>query len=169
MIVRRCLIEALKRFSVWRFGVPRVIMSRDGLGPYLTRYYILGGPMTEGMEVQDASRKRFGLYLHGFRRSDDADDLHNHPWAWAASLILTGGYSEERLTDRNDELVRREYTPGSINILNERTFHRIDLNPFAGPTWTLFLTGPRVQGWGFLTRTARRFIGWRQYCGLDAS
>ena len=33
-----------------------------------------------------------GVYLHRFHRPDIDQHLHNHPWRWAASLILNGSY-----------------------------------------------------------------------------
>lgn len=98
--------------------------------PYLERYS-LGG--------------LFGwrAYIHRFRASDPDRGLHDHPWGWSASLILTGGYSEVRAG------AMRRLFPGQVNIIRGRDFHRILIDDGA-EAWTLFVHGPRVKGWGFL-------------------
>lgn len=125
-------------------------IQRDPADPYLTRYYLRGGPRTDGQRVN--------LYLHKFHRGDQDQDLHNHPWAWSVSLILTGGYVEER---REGNAIRtRVVRPGRINIIRANDFHRVDLLDPAEGAWTLFLAGPRVQRWGFWDRFsgAMRFV-----------
>lgn len=52
----------------------------DGDSPYLTRWTLL-------------ECRWFAIYLHKFHRSD-ADEHHDHPWAFC-SLILWRGYLEE--------------------------------------------------------------------------
>lgn len=169
------LIRTLIRLSLWRFDSPRVITGRaGGLAdvPYLTRYYLLGGPRTEGMDPDpDAPRERkkwFGLYLHRFHRSDDATELHNHPWKWAISLVLKAGYVEFRKQEfAGDPWIQyREVRPGALNWLTDRDFHRVELD--RGDAWTLFLTGPRVQDWGFLALPSMKYTDWRTFCGLKA-
>jgi hypothetical protein len=73
--------------------------------------------------------------------------LHNHPWEWCLSVVLTGSYAEVRL-DRGcdgeqDRVVRR------FNFIRHGDYHRIAA--LRGEVFTLFLTGKRVSGWGFLT------------------
>ena len=71
--------------------------------PYLDRYFAAGWSPV---------RKRPGpaIYLHHFLSSDPQVAVHSHPWDWSASLILAGGYREERCTGDGDRLVR-EYHP----------------------------------------------------------
>lgn len=122
---------------------------------------------------------RFGrceLYLHHYMKSDSARGLHDHPWKWALALPLYPGYTEYRakrpaafpsipleglpLEDlvvagprnrlQNESLVvniRRRAAP-SIYYLGRQDFHRIRLDK--GPSWSLFLAGPRIKRWGFL-------------------
>lgn len=85
---------------------PRVIYDRLGESPYLSRYYLFGGPRTKhGQAFDDHGDPIVGikwrdlpvnLYLHKFHRGDDDEALHSHPWKWSCSFILAGGYSEER-------------------------------------------------------------------------
>lgn len=106
--------------------------------------------------------KHFGVKLHQFVRSDSDAELHNHPWDWAASLILAGGYSEERRVVSSsdngrwhDTVQQRFFLPFSLNFLRANTFHRVDL--LEEDCWTIFVTGPKVQSWGFWSRTSREF------------
>lgn len=99
----RALLERLAA----KLPPPRVIYDRLGQSPYLSRYYLLGRPrMRDGSEPTDENgtlrpgvvweTENFGIYLHKFHRGDDDLATHSHPWRWAVSLILAGGYREER-------------------------------------------------------------------------
>lgn len=172
------LIRLLLRLSR---GKPRVINGRDDASkPYLTRYFLTRRSRdTEGMDGAEAPPPTWGIYLHHFQRSDDDGALHNHPWSWAVSLVLKGGYSEERRVDDGCKLcsfglhggvhshvVRRRVRPWTLNFLTRRSFHRIDLLDAEG-AWTLFLVGPVVQSWGFWDRDAKRFTPWKRFLGVE--
>lgn len=150
---------------------PRVIYDRDGYTPYLSRYYLVGAPhMPDGSPAFEADGgprpgaiwpdRRFGVYLHRFHRSDEADELHNHPWSWAVSLILSGSYSEERLQP-DGSIGRRVFGPGSVNRITHDTFHRVDL--LTQECWTLFIVGRKERSWGFWDRETDEFVPWREY------
>jgi hypothetical protein len=81
--------------------------------------------------------------------SHDKDRLlHNHPWEWSWSLVIRGGYVEDR-REIDGPVRRRRLWPGMINVLGPRTFHRItDLK--GAETWTFFRAGKKNAGWGFL-------------------
>ena len=126
-------------------------------GPYLERYYV---------------GQLFGVtfYLHRFVSNDSERHLHNHPWRWGRSLILSGSYLEERATD----LCPHAGSSGCMtehrriywwNTVNANIFHQIhdaELN-----TWTLFFHSERImidrgmasvpKGWGFLRRNITPF------------
>lgn len=119
-------------------------------GPYLERYFVC---------------QWFGVnvYLHRFLSSDTERHLHNHPWGWGGSVVLSGGYDEESVLDLCPRM-----PGGAISRLRRvNWFNRVDGNHFhrisnAAPnTWTLFIHGPRQwatrpdgvpvrKGWGFL-------------------
>jgi hypothetical protein len=125
----------------------RIIPNRTSRETYLERYLVL---------------RAFGLqvFLHRFLASDDDDALHNHPWDWAVSLILAGGYREQRLGP--DQVVwERNFMPGRLNFLRANSFHRVDL--LEDDCWTLFITGPKAQSWGFLDLATREFLPWREH------
>lgn len=134
--------------------IPHVTITVAGK-PYLTRYYLFG-----------ADRAGGNLFLHHFHASDQGEEFHNHPWRWGASLILRGGYVEERCVRSRwphgdvDEYSRIARRPGSFSRFGTREFHRADLIDPQGGCWTLFACGARVKDWGFLDRRGR-FRDWR--------
>ncbi len=126
--------------------------------PYVTRFYI-------------KHNGRFpGIYLHHFYQSDPDRDLHNHPWAWSFSLILTGGYNELRFEASEGSLAHLEPTvydrkaPG-YNFIRGDTFHRVILKDLKAGAWTIFVSGPDVKDWGFMT--PRGFVPHQKYLGLE--
>lgn len=152
----------------------RVIWDREGLTPYLARFYITQPPtMPDGSEpfgpsgnprpgIQwRTSRAGVSVFVHYFYRSDDDHALHNHPWKWALSLVLAGGYSEERRV--GNSVVRRLVKPGSFNLITSDTFHRVDLLDADRGCWSVFIAGPKFKGWGFWDRDTGEFIPWREF------
>lgn len=99
--------------------------------PYLERYYL-----TTLFGVR--------IYLHRFVGSDPDRGLHDHPWAWGASLILSGWYMEEsRSGTRKVQW---------FNAFTGDFFHRVVI-PEGGPkeVWTLFAhRAGDVKAWGFM-------------------
>lgn len=139
----------------------RVIEGNDGSHDvYLERYTLIG------WKVGDEP-KPFSVYLHRFVRPDGDIELHSHPWAWAVSLVLVGGYEEERMVRGEDplddafEIVTRTLSRWSVNLLSSSTFHRVSrlLEP---ESWTLIVVGPKVQDWEFMDRSGKR-TPWRDF------
>lgn len=117
--------------------LPCRFIDGDQGEPYLERYYLFG-------------ISGWHCYLHRFVASDPDRGLHDHPWDRAVSLVLSGGYEEIRLLDRDRGHTEvRRIRPGQLNKLRGEDFHRVVLRDNR-PAWTLFLHGPRVKGWGFL-------------------
>jgi hypothetical protein len=132
------LVEVLRRLP---FNV-KVLPDRDDpTQDYLTRRFLT----VYNGRVGHWLRERFpSAFLHCLHRSDGpSHGLHSHPWPWAVSVILRGGYVEIR------EGGWRYYRPGDVNVLRGDDFHRIELADDNEPTWTLFIVGPRRGGWGF--------------------
>lgn len=166
------MIRRLVEWVASKLPPPRVIKDRDGVSPYLSRYYLFGRPHhpdgsypfdefgqpRQGVVWPDG----VGVYLHHFHRGDDDGDLHNHPWEWGVSLILAGGYFEERR--RGLMVDSHEYRPGSINVLRANTFHRVDLREH--DAWSLFVVGAKTQSWGFWDRATGIFLPWRDHIAL---
>lgn len=117
----------------------------------------------------------FRPMLHKFHRPDKDKDLHNHPWSWAKSIVLTGGYFEERLTGRKlicdcglprCRDVYKHLTETKLvtrfNALTDKDYHRV--KEVAKDTFTLFISGPRTQDWGFMVNG--KHVPWKTYLGI---
>lgn len=94
------------------------------------------------------------VYLHRYLDADDGErGIHDHPWRWAVGIPLVGAYDEERVRWLDPNLgIRTRIRPvrwWQPNLILATTFHRIAW--VAPGTWTLFLHGSRIKGWGFLT------------------
>lgn len=137
------------------------------------------------------------VYLHHFIRPDEDRELHNHPWRWALSVTLAGGYTEQRFC-KSEEFVRvktpfrhKEYgcvvcgymsfSPNvgkhivnrrtrlfSVNFIRGTDYHRVA--ELHGETWTLFLAGPKTSSWGFWV-PGKGHVPWREFLaskGMEA-
>jgi len=130
-----------------KFGFMRkeVIYSPEGQ-PYIKRWRILETPW-------------FNLWLHHILMDDDDRDMHNHPW-WFYSFIISGGYVEEVTEpDHTHKLenclyrflvCRLPFCSSTIAYRHQNQYHRVSLR-HAKPCWSLILTGPKTNEWGFLT------------------
>lgn len=117
-------------FNRWLFR--RVIMCVAATRPckivryngedVLRRFHLIELPF-DGMTV----------VLHQFCRSDPDRGLHDHPWAFGASFILSGGYFERRVAYSNNPIgkpkeevpvIERWYGPGTMNTFVGHDFHR---------------------------------------------
>lgn len=136
------------RFLAWFASLFTAIhVPRQFEGPlYLSRYYLFG---RLGRKWRDWLP--INLYLHHFHTSDEPI-MHNHPWSWALSLMLVGGYVEHRLETWNGFVVfkRRTVRPGNFNWIPRDRWHYVKMRE-AGGYWTLVLSGPQWgKRWGFL-------------------
>lgn len=76
-------MNIVNRLLYWLTGrLPCRIISDNGR-PYLERYYLF-------------TLLGVRFYIHRFVGSDPARGLHDHPWPWAGSIVLSGWYLEER-------------------------------------------------------------------------
>lgn len=118
------------------FNIPHKVININD-EPYLVRYYL--GTF-------------FGItfFLHRFDGSDGERNVHDHPWAWAKSFILKGGYEEELLIgfDINKGWISKKINRRWYNNIKPNTFHRIS-KTIPG-TYTLFIHGKKIKTWGFL-------------------
>ena len=123
--------------AIWKYTIEDYT---DG-SPYLTRVLFPRVPWLG-----------FRPMLHKFHRPDGDRALHNHPWRWAVSLVLAGEYIEERLLPDESRLAGKPDHESRLvrwfNVLTDRDYHRI--TELRGSVYTLFVIGPRTQGWGFL-------------------
>ena len=145
--------DLINTFCLWlveRFP-KRVQIIHVNSKPYLLRFHIkYGGKLP-------------GIYLHKFYMGDEDRDLHNHPWKYALSFILCGGYIEERMVDGTVFVYKHIVKPFSFNYIKGSTYHRVELNPEGLPIWTLFMTYKVNQTWGFWSRQEAKFIPHSEY------
>lgn len=161
----------LERFLMWLpcFGTHTI---RDAQGDaYLLRKYLLPKRFTGAWWP--------GVFLHKFYQSDSDRRPHNHPWKWACSLILTGGYIEARfdpfgvgsmLWPSWRFFVRR---PWSFNVIRATDFHKAALLEPERGCWTLFIAFGHKQAepgaeWGFIDPDTGVFTGWKNYLPAGA-
>lgn len=85
--------------------------------------------------------------VHHILRSDSGRDPHDHPW-WFVTIVLRGGYYEHRYDAFGSWVSRRWHGPGSVLIRAPEDLHMLEL-PKGKTAWTLFITGPKKQTWGF--------------------
>lgn len=112
--------------------------------PFLKRWFVI------------PKNRWCNIYLHKFILDDEDRALHSHPW-FNVSLLLVGQYIEVT-KDR-----RKLYTAGNLKFRLPSTGHRIELvhtrktghkrtktlRERGQPSWSLFITGPVMQSWGF--------------------
>jgi hypothetical protein len=92
----------------------------------------------------------FGVQVHWIYVKDSDRDPHNHPSSFL-SLVLRGGYIEQRQQEIASRVERRNRIRWSVARTTRKDFHTIVFLD-GSPVITLLLTGPRSSdGWGFLT------------------
>lgn len=137
------LVSKIKSF----FYRPPDFIIGEKENPYLLRWWVI------------PRNRWFNIYLHKFLRDDDDRALHSHPWPFA-SFMLRGSYIEMLPGDR--AILRRA---GSIAFRRASHQHRVELLRIKDgkriPCWTLVVTGPRVQTWGFFC--PKGFVPWYEF------
>lgn len=144
--------------------------------PYLHRYYIfrrswIANRYKSSFLFNDVahwlSNRLPSCYLHYFYRGDSDRSLHNHPWGYSVSIILTGGYTEIRWDRNIRDTVTRTFKSGDWNVIRANDYHKVNLTDPAKGCWTLFFSGPRVQDWNFWNPLApfSAPVPWQEYDG----
>ena len=119
----------------------RTIIDVENGRVYLERFYLLE---ILGCEV----------VIHHILQPDSDRRLHNHPWRWSFSLILAGGYVEER-QDNGNRVRVRSFRRGQLNIIPRRCYHRIS-ELLGDEVWTLFVHRRDKQPWHFSAADGER-------------
>lgn len=156
------LVSRLCQALVDKYPERSRTIHRDGQ-PYLLRFYLTTPRVSEEQKSEDP--EQFGIYLHHFYQGDLDEDLHNHPWKWALSFILSGSYIEERMSSAF--ISYHTHSAGWFNFISHDTFHRVTLGgPSQEPVWTLFTVGPRITSWGFKSPKTGKYWNWKEYLGM---
>lgn len=111
---------------------------------------------------------RYRVFLHHIVRSDDDRHPHDHPFAFATT-ILNNGYRE--LIDISGWDPDGNPIPADIRLGRAgdvfdnpaEHVHRLELPK---PMWTLVVVDRAEREWGFIT--AEGDVPWRKYLGAEA-
>jgi len=153
------------------------------IGDYMERYWIVPYAYERKLRFVDRpfgwllQKLGIAVRIHHILRSDDDRALHDHPW-WYVSLILRGWYMEVTpVYDESGLYSHRDlkaYHPGALLFRRATAKHRLII-PTLDATdgtrrdqscWTLFITGPYKQRWGFYPYL-RTKIYWKEYVATD--
>jgi hypothetical protein len=106
------------------------------------------------------------VLVHRMQAPDPGIDLHDHPW-WFVSLVLWGGYTEQRCDTRwapscakiaetyPETCIRgvvEDRRVGSVRAMRLDQCHTIT-KLHRRTCWTLVIGGPRRRRWGFYLPT----------------
>lgn len=86
------------------------------------------------------------VYYHNFIRDDEDRALHDHPWA-NISVVVHGQYIEHTIAPGGVHK-RETITEGQWKFRTAKQAHRVEL-VCGAPSWSLFITGPITNVWGF--------------------
>lgn len=150
------------------------IIERAKRTPYAHLWHADGTPYMERFWLLPYSddRRRYAARVHHIASADYDRELHDHPWDFW-SVVLSGGYTEARPVNplkldfmQGYENCRyTERRAGSIAFRRATDRHRIvHVEP---NTWTLFITGPQRQWWGFYTPTGK--VHWSAFTSVHAA
>jgi hypothetical protein len=86
----------------------------------------------------------FAIRVHHWIRSDDKRFKHNHPWSYL-TFVLKGGYTD--VFDAYGEERRQTLKTFSLAYRPKTHTHYVEVPK--GGCWTVLLTPPPSQKWGF--------------------
>ncbi len=142
---KRAAVEA------WRKGHLKLIDSPTDKTIYLARFWLTPPKLDDHKEWESGE----SVMLHFFVRPDHDRALHSHPWKFKTT-ILHGGYLE-RLPPKNWKPTSKMGPPPdkyavwrTAGETIEHGLHDLHcVSRLKRDTWTLMVTGERVQHWGF--------------------
>lgn len=128
--------QVIKREVQTQVGV---MTLTDGTGP------VKGfRPIARLLQLFDVA-----VRVHEILHSDEGRDPHDHPWPYL-TIVLKGGYYEERYDEHGKLLSIRWHGPGSIIFRPANSWHMLKLaEDGTRIATTLFITGRKAQRWGF--------------------
>jgi len=124
---------------------------------YLRRWWVI--PRNEGCNI----------YLHEITKSDEDRAGHTHPWN-NTSYLIEGEYVEVVYSRQTPwaELDRFHRKAGDIVERTADHCHRL-IVPEGGRAVSLFITGPKIQEWGFWCAEGERFVHWTDFVDMTDS
>jgi hypothetical protein len=146
----------------------RHIHGPDG-SLYMGRWWLFNPyPAESAPDMRSWLRRQLpSVRIHHICRPDSDRALHDHPWN-ARTIVLHGGYVEERPAEVGTPLMRSVYVraPGYTGRLLFGQYHRISQVPPEG-AWTLFITWKKRGTWGFLVDGKK--VNWREYLNEEST
>lgn len=150
-------------------AIVNALIRRAQRTPYWHLHHADGSLYMERFWLRPYSeqRDRWAVRVHHLVTEDLDRELHDHPWDFY-SVVLRGGYIEARpfgtepdfgALDGGERCRLIERRAGSIAFRRATDRHRIVA--VLPDTWTLFITGPKRQWWGFYTRTGK--VHWQDF------
>lgn len=127
----------------------------EHIGDYMERYWLIPYGCKWAFD--------FAARVHCIKRSDKDRAFHDHPWPYL-TFILRGGYVEVKPVFESGIYVgesRTYYGPGSVLFRKANSWHRLEIIP-GKCAWTLFITGPYKQRWGFLIQPQHK-VYWKEF------
>ncbi len=105
------------------------------------------------------------IRVHKILRSDIDRAFHDHPWPFV-TIICRNGYTEVTPVFDKSGLYKGErrefYQSGKILFRRAKDWHRLEIIPGYEP-WTIFITGPWQQRWGFKPTPKNDKIYYKDY------
>ena len=156
-------------------ALANLLIARAKRTPYWHLHHADGSLYMERYWLRPYSDDRRGVAMrvHHIVTEDVDRELHNHPWDFL-SVVLRGGYLEARPIsvepdfsepDGSERVTLVSRKAGSVAFRRATDRHRIvAVQP---DTWTLFITGPKRQWWGFYTPRGK--VHWRDYVSAHNS
>lgn len=134
----------IKRLAIklMRSRAPDFVIGAHRNPPYIRRWWVI------------PRNRWFNIYLHEVQQDDDDRAMHDHPWV-NMSYIIEGGYNEH--TPKGTFPL----TKGGIRFRRPTALHRLELLPNQPYTLSLFITGPKVREWGFMTEDG--WVWWEDF------
>jgi hypothetical protein len=148
---------------------PYIHLFHDDGRPYMERFWLFRLGKSRSNESGECY-PWFGMRVHHIQSGDDRV-FHDHPWNFA-TLILRGSYKETvPLTPRGEFCVTTWHQAGTLRLVRASQWHYLSFqeNPevlTGREAWTLFITSPKRQSWGFLVDGVK--VPWRQYLAQRA-
>jgi hypothetical protein len=170
LLARQLARPAVADYLIRRaMRTPYSAIIKDG-DLYMRRFWLFNPYPDTGASGSDRKPWRFpiSIRVHHIVLPDQDRDLHDHPWN-ARTVILRGGYTEERLmqirmSDDFTSTAQFIRAPGDTATLAYGEYHRItSVSP--GGVWTLFITGKYRGTWGFLVDGVK--VQWRRYLRIE--
>lgn len=101
----------------------------------------------------------YTLRLHRFWRGDDDRASHDHPWAWFVTFPL--GMYVEKIFVQGNYIKHRFVVPWRFHY-RPGDFEHYVVRGVKVPWYTVVVTGPKRQGWGFYPEPGK-FVPYKEW------